>query len=92
MAQKAADTARRTHATIVAHRQDARLGMLQRQVTLKRRRPTAQQIVPTEAVLAIKDQAERDGWRVAGRRSARVLWLAKLSETVTVPVQAVPSS
>jgi len=89
VAQKAAETAWRAHATIAAHRQDARLGMIQRQVTLKRRRPTDQQITAANAVLAVKDQAERDKLpHLAEEYARRALWLAKLSESVTVPVQA----
>ncbi len=89
VAQKAADAAWRAHATISAHRQDARLGMIERHVTLKRRRPTAEQIAAAEAVLAVKDEAERDKLpRLAENYACRTLSLAKASETVTVPVQA----
>jgi len=89
IAQKAADTAWCAHASIAAHRQDARLGMLQREVTLKRRRPTAEQIARAETILAIKDEAERKKLpHLAEEYARRALWLAKLSETVTVPVQA----
>ena len=90
VAKKAADTAWRAHESIAKHRQDARLGMIQREVTLKRRRPTAEQLAQAEAVLAIKDEAERKKLpRLAEEYARRALWLAKLSETVTVPVQAV---
>jgi hypothetical protein len=89
IAQKAADTALRAHATIAAHRQDARLGMIERQVTLKRRRPTAEQIAAAKAVLAIKDEAERKKLpALAEEYAGRTLWMARLSETLTVPVQA----
>jgi hypothetical protein len=63
--------------------------MIQRDVTLGRRRPTEQQIAAAEAVLAVKDQAERDKLpRLAENYARRTLALAKASETVTVPVQA----
>ena len=89
VAEKAAEAAWRAHATIATHRQDARLGMIQRQVTLKRRRPTKQQIAAAEAVLAVKDQARRDKLpRLAENYAHRTLSLAKASESVTVPVQA----
>lgn len=89
VANKAADTGWRAHATIAAHRQDARLGMLQRQMTLKRRRPTDQQIAWANTVLAVKDQAERDKLPpLAEAYARRALSLAKASETVTVPLQA----
>lgn len=89
VAGKAAEAAWRAHATIATHRQDARLGMMQREVTLKTRRPTSEQIAAAKAVLAVKDQAERDKLpRLAENYARRTLSLAKASETVTVPVQA----
>jgi len=89
VAQKAAETAWRAHATIEAHRQDARLGMIQREVTLKRRRPTDEQMAAAKAVLAVKDEAERDKLpRLAEAYAHRILSAAEASETVTVPVQA----
>ena len=59
VAQKAADAAWHAWASIDAHRPDVRLGMLQREVTLRLRRPTAEQIERAKAVLAVKDEAER---------------------------------
>ncbi|HUT94055.1 MAG TPA: neutral/alkaline non-lysosomal ceramidase N-terminal domain-containing protein [Thermoguttaceae bacterium] len=89
VAEKAAEAAWRAHATIATHRQDARLGMIQRQVTLKRRRPTSEQIAAAKAVLAVKDQAQRDKLpRLAENYAHRTLSLAEASETVNVPVQA----
>ena len=89
VAKKTADTAWRAHGAIAAHRPDARLGMIQRQVTLKMRRPTAEQIAWANGVLAVKDEAERKKLpHLADAYATRVLWLAKLPETVTVPVQA----
>ncbi len=90
IAQKTADTAWRAHGTIASHRQDASLGMIQREVTLKRRRPTDEQIAAAKAVLAVEDPAERDKLpRLADVYARRTLSLAKASETVTVPLQAV---
>src|SRR6185437_6666353 len=57
VAQNAADTAWYAHRKIEKHRADVRLGMIQRQVTLKYRRPTADQIAEAKAVLAVKDPA-----------------------------------
>jgi hypothetical protein len=89
VAKKAADAAWRADATITIHRQDARLGMAERQVTLKRRRPTAQQIAAAKAVLAVKNEAERAKLpHLAEAYARRTLSLAKAPETVTVPVQA----
>ena len=87
--KKTADTAWHAYATIQAHRQDVRLGIVQRQVTLKMRHPTEQQIATAKAVLAIKDQAERDKLpRLAEAYAQRTLLAAKAPETVTVPLQA----
>lgn len=89
VAKKTAEAAWRAHATIGTHRQDARLGMIQREVTVNRRRPTDQEIAAAKAVLAVKDQAERDKLpRLAENYARRTLSLAKASESVTVPVQA----
>lgn len=89
VAEKTAEAAWRAHATIATHRRDARLGMLQREVTLRRRRPTDQQIAAAKAVLAVEDQAERDKLpRLAENYARRTLSLAAASESVTVPVQA----
>jgi hypothetical protein len=89
VAQKAADAAWRARASIAAHRPDARLGMIQRQITLKVRRPTPEQIAEAKAVLAVKDQAARDKLpRLADAYARRVLGLAEGPETLTVPVQA----
>lgn len=89
IAAKAADAAARAQATIAAHRQDVRLGMVQRQVKLKLRHPTAAQIAAAKSVLAVKDEAERKKFPPLAEAYARnTLWLASLPETKTVPVQA----
>lgn len=89
VAQKTADTAWRARESITAHRADARLGMIERQVTLKRRRPTPEQIEWANKVLAIQDEAERKKLpRLAEEYARRALALAKATETVTVPLQA----
>ena len=89
IAAKAADAACRARATIATHRQDVRLDMVQRQVTLKLRHPTAEQVAKAKAVLAIKDKAEQAKLPpLAEAYAHRVLSLAKAPESVTVPVQA----
>jgi neutral ceramidase len=89
IAEKAAEAASRAQAAIRTHRQDARLGMLQRQVTLKMRHPTARQIAAAKAVLAVKDKLQRDKLPPLAEAYARnALWLAKAPESLTVPVQA----
>ena len=89
VAQKAADTAWRAHGTIRVHREDARLGMIQREVTLKTRRPTSEQIAAAKAVLAVKDQDELDKLpRLAIDYARRTLSMATSPETVNVQLQA----
>jgi hypothetical protein len=59
VASKAADAAWRARSKIDKHRSDVRLGMIEREVTLSRRKPTPEQIAAAEAVLAIKDEAKK---------------------------------
>ncbi len=64
--------------------------MIQREITLRVRRPTAQQIERAKAVLAIKDEAELAKLpRLADAYARRVLSLAEADETLTVPLQAI---
>lgn len=89
VAQKAADTAWLAHRKIDKHRSDVRLGMLQRQITLKVRRPTSEQVEAAKAVLAVKDPAEIAKLpRLAEPYARRTLSLAEAEETITVPLQA----
>ncbi len=90
VARKAADAAWFAHQDIETHRSDARLGMLQREVTLPMRRPTEEQIAWANAVLAVTDEAERAKLpRLAEAYARRTLNLAKDDETLNVLVQAV---
>jgi hypothetical protein len=89
VAQKAADTAWHARAKISAHRTDARLGMVQREVTLRLRRPTAEQVAAAKAVLAVKEEAARAKLpRLAESYARGTLSLAEGPETVKVTIQA----
>jgi hypothetical protein len=89
VAQEAADAAWHAHAKIERHRQDARLGMIQREITLRRRRPTEAQIAWANEVLAIEDEAQRAKLpKHADSYARRVLSLVKSEETLSVPLQA----
>lgn len=57
VAQKAADTAWFAQRKIEKHRSDLRLAMVQREISLKYRRPTEEQVAEAKAVLAVKDPA-----------------------------------
>ena len=89
VAGKAADAAWHARAAIEAHRPDVRLGMLQREVTLRLRRPTAEQIERAKAVLAVTDEAERAKLpNLADSYARRTLSLAEAPETLSVTLQA----
>ena len=89
VAEKAADAAWQARGTIARHRRDASLGMAERRVTLKPRRPTEEQIAKAKAVLAVKDEAEREKLpRLAENYARRTLWMATFPETIEAPVQA----
>jgi hypothetical protein len=88
VAQKAADAAWHARAKIAAHRSDVRLGMLQREITLRWRRPTAEQVAEAKAVLAVKDEAERAKLpRLAENYAQRTLSAAQRGETLSVLLQ-----
>ncbi|MDQ3624343.1 MAG: neutral/alkaline non-lysosomal ceramidase N-terminal domain-containing protein [Verrucomicrobiota bacterium] len=89
VAQKAADAAWFAHRKIERHQSEVRLGMLQREITLKIRRPTAEQIAEAKAVLEAKDEAAKAKLpRLAESYARRALSLAEASETITLPLQA----
>lgn len=90
VAQKAADTAWFAHRKIEKHRGDVRLGMVQRLVTLKYRRPSAQDVAEAKAVLALTDKdALAKLPRLAQNYAGRVLAAAERKEnTLTVQLQA----
>ncbi len=89
VAQKAADTAWHAWTSIERHRPEARLGMVQREITVQLRRPTAEQIERAKAVLAITDEAERAKLpNLADAYARRTLSLAEAGETLSVPLQA----
>jgi hypothetical protein len=63
--------------------------MIQREVSLRVRRPTPEQIERAKAVLAITDEAERAKLpNLAEPYARRTLSLAEAGETLTVPLQA----
>jgi len=91
VAQKAADTAWFAHRKIAAHRSDVRLGMLQREITLKYRRPTAEQVAEARAVLALKDPAAIAKLPRLAQNYARstVNAAERKEDTLTVKIQAI---
>lgn len=90
IAQKAADAAWFARREIGEHRSDAKLGMIQREITLRRRIPDAKQIADAKTVLATTSTAERAKLpALADVYARRVLALAEKEPTLTVPLQAV---
>ena len=91
VAAKAADTAWLAHRKIEKHRGDARLGMLQREITLKYRRPSAQDVAEAKAVLAVKDKDAIEKLPRLAQNYARnaVNAAERPEETLTVQIQAI---
>ncbi len=89
VAGKAADAAWHARSKIATHRPDARLGMLEHPITLRLRRPTAEQIAAAKRVLAIQDEAQRAKLPpLADVYARRTLSLAEGPATLQVPLQA----
>ncbi len=91
VAQKAADTAWLAQRKIEKHHSDVRLGMIQREVTLKYRKPTAEQIAEAKAVLAVTDKEAIEKLpRLAQNYARNVISAAERpEETLTVQLQAI---
>lgn len=90
VAGKTADAAWHARGKIAAHQTNVRLGMIQREITLRLRKPTAEQADRARAIVALKDEAERAKLPpLAEAYAQRALALAKAAETLTVPLQAI---
>jgi len=91
VAGKAADTAWLAHRKIDKHSSDVRLGMVERQVTLKYRRPTAEQVAAARRIVAVKDQEEIAKLpRLAQNYARNTITAAERSEeTLVVKLQAI---
>ncbi len=91
VAGKAADTAWTARQKIEKHRSDVTLGMMQREITLKYRKPSAQDIAEAKAILAIKDKdAVEKLPRLAKNYAGSVIGAAERPEdTITVQLQAI---
>lgn len=91
VAAKAADTAWLAHRKIAKHRSDVRLGMTQREIVLKYRRPTPEQVVAAKAIRAIKNKTEIEKHpRLAKNYAGNTISAAERAEdTITVKLQAI---
>jgi hypothetical protein len=91
VAQKAADTAWLAHRKIAKHDAHARLGMLEREVTLKFRRPTPEQVSAAKVVVALKNKQEIEKLPRLAQNYARntVSFADRAEDTLTVKLQAI---
>lgn len=91
VAQKAADTAWLAHQKIGKHHNDLTLDMRQREVTLKYRKPTAQQVAEAQAIIAVKDKDAIAKLPRLAQNYARnaVAAAERPEETLTVKLQAI---
>ena len=91
VAQEAADSVWFALRDVKSHEPKAVLGMRQRTLTLKYRKPTKEQVLYAKAVLAIKDEAAKQRLpRLAEHYARRTLIAAeRKEETVEVILQAV---
>ncbi len=90
VAQKAADTAWTAHQKIKVHTPDAPLGMVQREVALKYRRPDPGEMEEARAVMAVKgEEAVEKLPRLAKNYAGSVLAAGnRTEETLVVKIQA----
>lgn len=91
VAQKAADTAWLAHRKIDRHRADVRLGMIERAVTLRYRRPASEDVEAAKRIAAIRDQAEIEKLPGRAQDYARnaISAAERTEETLTVKLQAI---
>ena len=91
VARKAADTAWFAHQKIESHRSDVRLAMRQREVVLKYRRPSEEDVAAAREVLAVTDKEAIERLpRLAQNYARQTVRAAEREEdTLTVIVQAI---
>jgi hypothetical protein len=91
VAGKAADTAWLAHRKIEHPRSDLRLGMVQREIVLKYRRPTAGQVEEAKSVVALNDKDAIEKLPRLAQNYARntIAAAERTEETLTVKIQAI---
>ena len=90
VARKAADTAWFAHRKIEKHRNDVRLGMIERDIVLKHRLISEEELVEARRVAALKDEDEIAKLpRLAQAYARRTISLAEKGETERVKLQAI---
>lgn len=91
VAQKAADTAWFAWRKIERHEPQPRLGMIERQIVLKYRRPTREQVEEARRMALVKDPAEVEKLPRLAQNYARstIAAFERAEDTLTVKLQAV---
>ncbi|MGV3661272.1 MAG: neutral/alkaline non-lysosomal ceramidase N-terminal domain-containing protein [Prosthecobacter sp.] len=93
VAQKAADTAWFAYQKITKHQPNVRLGMLQRDITLKLRKPSAEDLAAARLVLAVKDKDKEAMEKLPNRAKnyagSTVNAAENPEQTLTVQLQAI---
>ncbi len=91
VARKAADTAWFAQRKIEKHQSDVQLGMLQREITLRYRRPTDEQLAEARRIAALTDQQEINKLpRLAQNYAGRTIKAGERQEkTVAVKLQTI---
>lgn len=89
VAQKAADTAWLATGKIKTYQKDATLGMVERELSLNYRKPTAEQLDKAKAIARITDPEELAKLpRLADHYARRTIKAAEREETLNVKLQA----
>lgn len=88
VATKVADTAWFAERDIPEYLGDVKLGMVEREVALKMRVPTGEQISRSEEILKMAGEDEKKLPRLAKSYAERILKLAKEGETMPIKLQA----
>lgn len=90
VAREAVDVAIRAYERIGEHRTDVRIGSVRREVTLRWRHPTPEQIAYAETVLATTDETARAKLpRLAEIYARRTLAAARKDASVEAPLQVI---
>jgi neutral ceramidase len=90
VAQKSSDVAWHAYQEIPEHKTHVALNMLQREITLRYRKPTAEQLERAKSILKITDQTELDRLpRLAVPYANRTVIAAARPETVNVKIQVI---
>lgn len=91
VASKAADAAWLAYRQIERHQSEIRLGMIEREVVLKYRRPTEEQVAAAREVLAVKDPAEIEKLPRLAQNYARnvIRAMEREEESLSVKLQAI---